>query len=106
MLNIFIDAVIFFLVIYALFNISLKLFELSKCSTYPKNFHAAITPEDDDSLEYTVRCTALKCEKTGLELIVLDDNLSQTGKFIITSLTHEFSGLSLLSKEEYIEKFL
>ena len=76
MLNIFIDSIIFFLVIYALLNISARIADFAFKNPPSENFHVVMKATNSDDLEYNIRYDAKKCVASGLKLIILCDSIS------------------------------
>lgn len=105
MLNILLDSVIIFLLLYALFTISSKIACLCTKKADCKTLHAVLLPENADTLEYSVRCAAAKCARAGIELFVIDKGLSEHDEYIIKALSEEFPFVSVITQDAYVEKF-
>lgn len=106
MLNLILDTVLLFLIFYALVCITIKITDYILKKEETSISHALVTPKFDDSLEFNLRRAAARCNRLSIPLFIINKNIDEKSLFIIYALKEEFPFISLISIEEYSEKYL
>ena len=105
MLNIILDSVLIFLIVYALLELSSRLMDFIVSRNKITDFYAVLPLNGGDSTEYIIRRSAAKCEEAGCRLLLINRGMSDNELFIAQSLCGEFEHMQILSAEEFYALF-
>lgn len=105
--NIFFDAVIIFLIAYAIIDI---FYEISECllnkfsRVSPKDYIVLPLYHGDEHLECSVRFAIKRSNDLRCSLVIIENNLDESEKKILCRLTDKLSNVIISTPEEFNQK--
>lgn len=103
---IFMDALILFLLVYAIMDILTRLAAYLSCRVTRQRktdgYHVLYLTSGADAIEAAVRSEIQNAEQTHCSVILVDMNLSAEECAVAEKLCREYPLLTLLSREEYL----